>query len=332
MATADKPKYHDEAWLREQYWEKGRTLEEMAEVCGVVYQTISRHMEEHGIKKREIGRNSTGDIGKLRNESWLKEKYIDERMSTYGIANLIDVSRRTVSRWIDRHGIEKRSHSLACASSESIKKLWDESWLYQRYVVEGKSTVEIASLCGTDDSTVGQWLDRHGIETRSHSVNTATSESVKKLWDREWLYQRYVVENKSTYEIAPLCDVHSTTVWQWLRRHDIALRDRDPPVLTGEDNPNWKGGERFDYGDGWDDAKRRQVRIRDQARCQDCGMTEAEHVVIHNTSLHVHHITPARDFDDAKPRNALSNLITLCVRCHNSWEKIAPLQPDTRAD
>jgi hypothetical protein len=100
---------------------------------------------------------------------------------------------------------------------------------------------------------------------------------------------------------------------------------------SGEDHPQWKGGKR-QYGAGWTRRKRNRVRIRDQARCQSCGMTEPDHQAEYGCALHVHHTTPARQFDDPEERNAMENLITLCISCHTRWEQMAPLHPDTPAD
>lgn len=98
---------------------------------------------------------------------------------------------------------------------------------------------------------------------------------------------------------------------------------------TGQEHPLWGGGDKK-YGAGWNAKKRREVRIRDQARCQHCGRTEPNHIEEYGTKHSVHHITPARQIDDPKERNAMENLITLCAgECHHTWEQIAPLRPDT---
>ncbi|MHC4253948.1 MAG: HNH endonuclease [Planctomycetota bacterium] len=50
--------------------------------------------------------------------------------------------------------------------------------------------------------------------------------------------------------------------------------------------------------------------IRDGFRCQECGLHDPD-----DTVLNIHH----RDGNGkgcARPNNNLSNLVTLCVRCH----------------
>ena len=96
-------------------------------------------------------------------------------------------------------------------------------------------------------------------------------------------------------------------------------------TVVGENHPQWRGGNR-DYGKGWNEKKRRLVRERDDKRCVACGMTQEQHKATLGAVLAVHHIRPARLFDDPETRNAMQNLITLCRHCHHKWEGI-PLRP-----
>lgn len=95
---------------------------------------------------------------------------------------------------------------------------------------------------------------------------------------------------------------------------------------TGEDHHLWEGG-RAPYGRGWNEQKKEEVRDRDGRQCQRCGMDEAEHMEIYGQKLDVHHLVPAREFDDPEERNAKENLVTLCRGCHPKWEGI-PLRPE----
>lgn len=80
------------------------------------------------------------------------------------------------------------------------------------------------------------------------------------------------------------------------------------------------------YGDGWNKEKRKKVRQLYDRRCQGCGTAEKVCKAVTGMKLHVHHIIPARQFDSPERRNAVENLIPLCVSCHNEWEGI-PLKP-----
>lgn len=98
-------------------------------------------------------------------------------------------------------------------------------------------------------------------------------------------------------------------------------------VITGENHHSWRGGT-FPYGPGWNESKKKQVRERDDFECQTCGMTQTEHLEEYDRKLDVHHIIPARQFDEDDPsKNMMENLITLCRGCHRSWEGV-PLRPE----
>lgn len=97
--------------------------------------------------------------------------------------------------------------------------------------------------------------------------------------------------------------------------------------VCGEDHPQYINGTNgFAYGPGWNEAKRRAVRKRDGFQCQSCDVGQEEHKEVYDRRLAVHHIIPARKFDDPQERNRMDNLISFCMRCHNRWEGI-PLRP-----
>lgn len=84
----------------------------------------------------------------------------------------------------------------------------------------------------------------------------------------------------------------------------------------------WDERERADeYGENWDEI-REMCLERDDYRCKLCGMTEEEHREWHSrgSGLHVHHIRPLAEFDSAEEANALDNLVTLCISCHQPVE------------
>ena len=151
----------------------------------------------------------------------------------------------------------------------------------------------------------------------------------------EWRTENYVGENNPLWSrIEVECAACEDT--KYVR--PCLFRDRERffcnvgcmgdyyETVTGPDHPCWEGGD-FLYGEGWDEAKRERVRENYNRECQGCGVAEAEYIQQSGNRLSVHHITPARAFDDPEERNAESNLIPLCQPCHvGKWEGI-PLRP-----
>lgn len=95
------------------------------------------------------------------------------------------------------------------------------------------------------------------------------------------------------------------TVGYWLVLGDETVDElREKNLWTNNQN---------DYGPGWKHLCE-QVRLRDEYRCQVCGIRES------NRAHDVHHKMPFRSFTNLEQANQLANLLTLCQTCHNRVE------------
>jgi len=79
----------------------------------------------------------------------------------------------------------------------------------------------------------------------------------------------------------------------------------------GKLHPNYIDGrtDNFGYSRKFLNLKL-TIRERDNYICQNCDMTEEEHIIVLGSALEVHHI----DYD--KTNNKKDNLITLCKSCN----------------
>lgn len=105
----------------------------------------------------------TWEESPLRDPDWLREQYWEEGRSATDIAKELSVGSDTVRRWMNRHGIDRRDASAAKGVPEN-SLLRDPEWMRKQYREEELSTVEIADKLGYSPSTVGRWIERHGIE------------------------------------------------------------------------------------------------------------------------------------------------------------------------
>lgn len=87
---------------------------------------------------------------------------------------------------------------------------------------------------------------------------------------------------------------------------------------TGEDHPCWEGGYTHRVGN-WRSQRRKRIE-KDGSRCRICGVSREQHREMFGRDIEVHHITKQRFFDSPSEANALSNLVTLCMECHDIWE------------
>ena len=48
--------------------------------------------------------------------------------------------------------------------------------------------------------------------------------------NKDWLRERYVVQEKTLQEVADMCGVTAMTIRDWLQRHDLPVRSRGARV------------------------------------------------------------------------------------------------------
>lgn len=105
----------------------------------------------------------------------------------------------------------------------------------------------------------------------------------------------------------------------WAARHRV-----------GAAHPGWLGGHVEYYGPNWT-LQKRAARKRDGYICRHCGKTTKQN----GRALDVHHIRPFRTFgyipdvnDAYRAANDLTNLVSLCRRCHKLAEYgVIAIQP-----
>lgn len=161
-----------------------------------------------------------------------------------------------------------------------------------------------------DEECMGAWESKHYSGEGNPRFNSETVECHycgSKLQRAEWQ-----LETRKRH----FCDGDCRGKWF-----------SETGFVAGENSPRWKGGP-AKYGKGWSEEKREAVRERDDRECQVCGLTEDAHLEEFNRKLSVHHIIPARQFDNPEERNSEDNLLSLCLPCHRKWEGI-PLRPQS---
>jgi len=161
----DDASYRDEGWLREQYVTQQKTTAGIADECGCSQAVIVKWLRKHGIESRSRG---TGDKdGKYRDKGWLREKYIQEQMSTLDIAEECGVCTDTIRRWLINNDIPRREAKPRIENIVTDMRLTDSEWLREKYVKEGMTAEEIVEDLNCSTKPVYYWLNKHGIEARS---------------------------------------------------------------------------------------------------------------------------------------------------------------------
>jgi transposase-like protein len=214
---------HDSDWLYEQYIEQERSTYDIADELGVNRNTVSSWLDRHDIEKR----GDTDAFGKkavdeLKDRDWLYQQYGERERSTYDIADELNVVKTTVCEWMRRHDIEFRSPSQRVSDGD-ITPLTDEKWLREQYEEKQRSKTDIAEELNLSVTAVSSWIQKHEIDARSVSESRAEGDT-KPLHDSDWLYEQYIEQERSTYDIADELDIDRTTVSNWLGKHGIETR------------------------------------------------------------------------------------------------------------
>lgn len=113
--------YKDEEWLRENYVGTDLTYAEIGEKCDVSESTVCRWVRRFGFGER----NSEYDLTALdipESQPWrdgeiLSTLYTDKEMSTTDIATVFDCSTATITTWLEKHGIDRRTTGQAQKAS-----------------------------------------------------------------------------------------------------------------------------------------------------------------------------------------------------------------------
>lgn len=229
---------------------------------------------------------------------------------------------------IVRHGARPgRFCSVDCKSQwQRTQKPVSREWLYERYVVEGRSTYQIAREVGRDPKSVHNWLVDLGIPTRTRGWVAQPSDRPHQRPD--WLREQYVERQRSASSIAAECGVTTENILFFLRRFNIARRTISEtrevkhwgaagaanPMFgkRGAEVPSWKGGvtperQAFYSSPEWT-AVAKAVWARDHATCQRCDQR-----ITKRKAFAIHHIA---SFAVRELRAEITNLVLLCTACH----------------
>jgi len=125
-------------------------------------------------------------------------------------------------------------------------------------------------------------------------------------------WRPYEVLSRNALDL-PSTKLLSTGIWITLSE-DTEDRIRNQGLWSSSPN---------DYGPDWD-LIRKTVLERDQHKCQMCRKSNP------SEPLHVHHKQPLRSFSSLDEANQLSNLLSLCPRCHQRAESIVRVNSGIR--
>jgi hypothetical protein len=254
-------------------------------------------------------------IALLSDDKWLKHEYYDALKTAVEISIESNISYSTITRCLRIYNIarpQRLRHRLALLSKENYIKLHDYEWMYIEYIINKRTSNDIALELGTTYTTVIKVLRELNIEVRSSNVNKHMYHCKKildKIDDFDWMWCQYIDKNRSLREIGQELDVKGDTIQRALTRLGITLKEYDKSYwMTGCRNPQWRGGDSTEYCYKFNTKFKEQVRNKFNRKCFECNKIDV--IKKH----HVHHI----DYN----KNSICNgkewaFVPLCAKCHN---------------
>lgn len=110
--------------------------------------------------------------------------------------------------------------------SKKYPLLDDKDWIYQKYWVEKISSQQIAENIGCSRGAIRKAFKRHNIKMRSVLESLREKRHYGFLYDEQWLYQKYWIEELSGHQIAEIVGCTENMVHIALRRYNIPHRNR----------------------------------------------------------------------------------------------------------
>lgn len=104
------------------------------------------------------------------------------------------------------------------------RKLPPDEELIELYQ-SGLSCREMGEMFGATKTSVAYHLRKHGV-TRTNSETWNLPGRHEPLVERDWLYQKYWVEELSMVDIGEILDRDPKTILYWMRKYDIPTRPR----------------------------------------------------------------------------------------------------------
>lgn len=171
-----------------------------------------RNLLEVGEKIREIVHNKYGkdEMVKRRKNGIIKKYGVDNYFATG------EFQERMKQYNTIKYGVDHYSKTAEC--QQKIKQTCLTKYNASHY---SKSELYKQRQAEYYEKSSNNTLNTHGV---FHTSQIKIKDSIPLLNDFDWLYEQYVVLNRSTQDIVNELQVSSTTVLNYLRNHEIGIK------------------------------------------------------------------------------------------------------------
>jgi hypothetical protein len=156
------------------------------------------------------------------------------------IARILGCSRAVVVGRARKYKLKSSGFSFSKATNlesqigtKAFSLLNDETWLRDQYIIQNKSTRQIASEISCGKKAVTTALRRYKVpiqsgvnknkeaQIRRGFLQNVPTNAVGKLDNYDWMYEHYITKNLSKLQIAGICGVSQHCVHCWTKKHKL---------------------------------------------------------------------------------------------------------------
>jgi 5-methylcytosine-specific restriction endonuclease McrA/biotin operon repressor len=144
-----------------------------------------------------------------RDEGTIRELYVERGWTLKEVGEELGCTSQTVRKWVDKHDIQQPVPP------------WQDETTLRELRSDGLSHAEIGHQLGCSSKTIGNWLDAFGMDTSRQTTD--------QPWHSESrLRELYIKQELTIQETATELGCHWLTVRDWLDKHCIETRSRNP--------------------------------------------------------------------------------------------------------
>lgn len=203
------------------FWDEGLSINAIAPLIPLSNRIVKARLIKLGIDPEfRAPKRGSQSSDTFNNKDLLERLYVDQHLTADQIADKFGCHKNTVLNWLRKHEVEVREGGTS-VSDDKANILGDKNALYQMYIIEELSTVEMGKIIGVDRVTVGRWLKKHNIQLRVPGAYLP-ARAADVLDDREQLVRMYETENLQ--EIGRSIGASDVSVGKAFKKHEIDVK------------------------------------------------------------------------------------------------------------
>ncbi|HLD91694.1 MAG TPA: hypothetical protein VI911_11905 [Patescibacteria group bacterium] len=152
------------------------------------------------------------------------ELYINQNKTALEVANILKISEFKIRKCMDKIGTKKTKEMWTKLNTNKDTQ-WDllknPEWFYQKYISENKTIIEVAKEAGSTIRMARLYRIKYGFKKSTEQKGSFLQKNNSNVKDKEWLYQKYIVENTRIIEIAEQENISMWLVEYYIHKFNL---------------------------------------------------------------------------------------------------------------